>query len=355
VRSSRADYGATTLNYDLQLRLDTSFSGRDLLRTTLRGGDFAASSFGGAGPSLLSQLEVAFQQDCGAGMNCRDVMAIDRLFYQVPFGEFSLSVGGRIGQDDMLAIWPSVYPAETVLDVLTLAGAPGAYNKEAGAGAGLSWQRNGLAISANYVAANGDAGAPGQGGIATAAAGSSSSVQVGYSNERWRLAALVSRIQNGDEVIDYATNFVLASYAYPGVTTAYGLGGSWQPAQAGWIPSISAGWGLNATTYGRGVVAAGLVATSQSWGVGLQWPDAFVRGNTLGMAVAQPPSATRLVGGGGVRDGNAVWEWWYQIQLTDQISVTPALVVLSRPLGADTPAGKSFQQLGGLVKTSFRF
>ena len=120
-------------------------------------------------------------------------------------------------------------------------------------------------------------------------------------------------------------------------------------------PAISAGWGLNSTEYTRGVEATGLAATTQSWGVGLQWPDAFVRGNTLGLAVAQPPFATRLVGGGTPRDGNAVWEWWYRLQLTDQISVTPALVYLSRPLGADTPAGRSFQQLGGLVKTSFRF
>ncbi|MEB3255870.1 MAG: carbohydrate porin, partial [Synechococcaceae cyanobacterium] len=327
----------------------------DLLRTTLRGGNFAASSFGGAGPSSLSQLEVAFQQNCGPGLDCRDVLAIDRLFYQVPFGDVTLCLGGRIGQDDMLAIWPSVYPAETVLDVLTLGGAPGAYNKILGTGAGLAWRWNGLAISANYVAGNGDDGAPGQGGFATAAAGSAGSVQLGYGRDRWRLAALYSRIQNGNDVIAYGTDFVLASYSQPGVTSAVGLGGSWQPSQPGWIPAISAGWGLNSTDYARGVEAVGLAATTQSWGVGLQWPDAFVRGNTLGLAVAQPPFATRLVGGGTPRDGNAVWEGWYRLQLTDQISVTPALLYLSRPLGANTPAGRSFQQVGGLVKTSFRF
>ena len=71
----------------------------------------------------------------------------------------------------MLAIWPSVYPSETVLDLLTLGGAPAAYNKNLGAGAGLWWQHNGFAISANYVAANGDVGTPAAGGIATSGSG----------------------------------------------------------------------------------------------------------------------------------------------------------------------------------------
>ena len=73
------------------------------------------------------------------------------------------------------------------------------------------------------------------------------------------------------------------------------------------------------------------------------------------MAVGQAPFATSLRGSGTPIDGNYVWEWWYKFQLTDNIAMTPALFYLSRPLGANTPEGKSFQQLGGLIKTSFRF
>ena len=355
VNSSRGTDGATTFTYDLQLTFDTSFNGKDLLRTNLRAGNFAESSFGGAGPSSLSQLEVAFQENCGTNADCGDVVAIDRLFYQFPLGDFTFSVGGRIGQDDMLAIWPSVYPSETVLDVLTVAGAPAAYNKNLGAGAGVWWQKNGFAISANYVAANGDVGAPAEGGIASAGSGGTGTVQLGYSNDRWGLAAIYSSIQNGNDLIVYATNFALNSFSNPGTTSAYGLSGYWQPAQSGWLPSISAGWGLNNTSYSGDVEREGLVSTSQSWSVGLQWQDAFIRGNTLGMGVGQPTFATRLEGGASPNDGNYVWEWWYRFQLTDQVSVTPALFYLSRPLGADTPTGESFRQLGGLVKTSFRF
>jgi hypothetical protein len=345
-------FGATTFNYDVQLTFDTSFTGKDLLRVILRSGNFDAelNSFGGAGPSSLSQLEVAFQEDAGP-----NIVGIDHFFYQVPFGEFTFTLGPRVGQEDMLAIWPSVYPADTVLDVLTLNGAPAAYNKNLGAGAGLWWQRNGVAISANYVAANGQVGDPGDGGLATAHAGSTATVQMGYTAEQWGIAGLYARIQNGNDLITYATNFALEGFDQPGNTSAFGLSGYWQPAQSGWIPSISAGWGINSTSYSNGVNTQGLVSTSQSWSVGLQWADAFRPGNALGMAVGQPTFATSLEGGGTSNDGNFIWEWWYKVQVSDQISITPALFYLSRPLGADTPSGKSFQQLGGLIKTSFRF
>ena len=354
VEDSRRQFGGTTFNYDLQLTLDTSFTGKDLLRANLRGGNFADSSFGGAGPTNLSLLETAFQEDLGAP-DGGDVVAIERLFYQFPVGDFTFTLGGRVGQEDMLAIWPSVYPSDAVLDLLTLGGAMAAYNLNLGAGAGLWWQKNGLAISANYVAANGQSGTPASGGIASSGAGSSGSVQIGYSNEQWGLAAIYSRLQNANELIVYGTPFSLNSFSQPGNTDAFGLSGFWQPSQSGWLPSISAGWGINTSHYASSVDPEGLVRTSQSWSVGLQWDDVLIEGNALGMAVGQPTFATSLIGGDTPHDGGLVWEWWYQLQVSDRISVTPALFLLSRPLGGDTASGSSFRQVGGLIKTSFRF
>ena len=350
-KAARRDYGATTFNYDVQLNFDTSFTGKDLLRTTLRAGNFADSSFGGAGPSNLSQLEVAFQEDAG-----ENTVGIDRLYYQFPIGSnFTATIGGRVGQEDMLALWPSVYPDDTVLDVLTLNGAPAAYNKNLGPGAGIWWQSDaGLSVSLNYVAANGNNGNPSAGGIATDGAGGTGTVQIGYAKENWGLAAIYSYIQNANDIIVYGTNFALDSFALPGQTNAFGLSGYWQPSSNSWIPSISAGWGINSSTY-EGDSPDGSVKTSQSWSVGLQWLDAFIKGNAAGMAVGQPVFATALHGGDTPRDGNYVWEWWYKFQVTDNISITPALFYLSRPLGQNTPSGDSFNQLGALVKTSFRF
>ena len=175
-------------------------------------------------------------------------------------------------------------------------------------------------------------------------------------NGPWAAALVYSGMQNGGWLAPYGTPLLTDSLQNnSGFTHAFGVGGSWQPDDSGWIPSLSAGWGINSTTYDPEVKRDGLVETSQSWTVALQWDDAFLQGNKAGMAVGQPVFATSLYGGDTPNDGNYVWEWWYQVQLTDNISVTPALFYLSRQLGQETPNAGSFQQLGGLVMTSFSF
>lgn len=351
VNNSRQDYGGTTFNYDLKLNLDSSFTGKDLLRIRLRAGNFdrTSNSFYVAGPTPLSQLEVAFQEKTGP-----DIVAVNRLYYQFPLGEFTFTFGAKVGQENMLAIWPSVYPASSVLDVLTFAGAIGAQNLSLGTGAGLWWQRNGFAISLNTIAANGPTGDPQRGGIGSAGAGTSSSLQIGYSGKQWALTAIYSWLQNGFGTIPYGTELVLRSFEAPGSTSAYGLSGYWQPLTSRWIPSISAGYGYNTTRYEQGSTG-GLVGTSQSWSVGVQWLNVLAKGHSLGFSFGQPTYAIRLIDGSTTDDGNWVWEGWYDLALNDHVSITPAVFYLSRPLGADTPAGRSFQQLGLLIKTNLRF
>ena len=357
-RSPVALPNATTFNYDVQLTFDTSFTGKDLLRTNLRAGNFGDSVFGGEPHALgLSELEIAFQEDCGTGVDCGDVVAIDKLFYQLPLGSgLTATVGARVGQEDMLALWPSVYPADTILNVMTVNGAGAAYNKNRGAGAGLWWEKNGFSVSANYVATNGDVGSPASGGLANRNSGSTGSVQIGYAGEQWGLAGIWSYVQPETEFVPGTTPFTHSAIDHnPNAkTNALGLSSYWQPLQSGWWPSVSAGWGINSTSYSV-PQRRGSLSTSQSWMVGLQWTDVFQKGNDFGFAVAQPVFATALTGGVTPNDGNYVWEWWYKFQVTDNITVTPALIYLSRPLGENTPAGQSFSQFGGLVKTSFRF
>jgi hypothetical protein len=349
---------AATFNYDVQLTFDTSFTGKDRLRTNLRAGNFGRSVFGGEPHALgLSELEVAFEEDAGP-----NIVGIDRLFYQFPVGQFTFTLGGRVAQEDMLALWPSVYPSDTILNVMTVNGAPAAYSKNLGAGAGAWWQQGGFSISANYVASNGQSGNPsvpegdGGGGIGNKFSGSTGSVQLAYQQEQWGLAAIWSYVQPETQFVPGTTPFIHGAIDHnaSAKTNALGLSAYWQPLQSGWWPSVSVGWGINSTSYSV-PQPAGSLSTSQSWMVGLQWTDVFLKGNDFGFAVAQPVFATALTGGVTPNDGNYVWEWWYKFQVTDKISVTPALIYLSRPLGQQTPAGESFSQFGGLVKTSFRF
>ena len=377
-----ATEGGTTFNYDLRLDLDTSFTGKDLLRTRLRAGNFGASGFSGNGLVGLNALEVSFEAPAGP-----NIVAIDRLFYQFPLGSgFTFTGGPRVRQDDMLAMWPSAYPADTILDVFTYAGAPGAYSLNLGGGAGIWWQKNGFSISANYVSANANVGQPGAitaggvttagGGILTSGAASSSTVQVGYAGSNWGAAFAYTYSQRGASI--YGGNAtplaLLASTSGTGTSNNYGLSAYWSPKTAGIIPSISAGWGYSSydaanTPAGTTFTATGLetsasgITAAQNWYVGLQWADAFVKGNSLGMAVGQPTFVTAM-NSGTPQDAGYAWEWWYKFQVTDHISVTPAIFYLSNPTGqygfnsaqVDTlSTSNPLTNFGGLIKTTFKF
>ncbi|NOL48512.1 outer membrane porin [Synechococcus sp. MIT S9220] len=368
--------GATTFNYDYKLDLDTSFTGKDLLRTRIRTGNFTGTAFGFDGSTGISSalggtyltpssLEVAFDES--------DTLKIDRLFYQFPVGsDFTITAGGKVRQDDMLAVWPSAYPSDTILDYFTYAGAPGAYSLNLGAGAGVWWTNDGFSISANYVSSNGNSSNPRSGGIATDGAAGTGTVQLAYADSNWGLAAAYNySSKNWGSVFEATGTPLAANVGTLGNTNSFGLSTWWQPEQSGWVPSVSAGWGLSSTSGASDSTLLGYEfdsATSQSWYVGLQWSDVFLKGNNAGMAVGQQAFVTGIdLSGNAVdgissstaeeqlaRDGQYAWEFWYQFQVTDNISVTPALFYLSRPLGSVTQ-GESFNQFGGLVKTTFSF
>jgi hypothetical protein len=373
---ARSIEGGTSFNYDLRLNFDTSFSGKDLLRTQLRAGNFANSGFGGGGSVgtneaalLLNQLEVAFQQDCGGGVDCGDVVAVQRLFYQFPVGDaLTLTVGGRVRQDDMLAMWPSVYPSDTLVDFFTYAGAPGTYNSNLGPGVGLWWKQGNWSVSANYLAGNGDDGTPANGGIGTSGSTQTGTVQVGYSNSSIGWAAAYT-YSNGVGVASGTPFAVLSSSGLrdrplglgAGSMNSLALSAYWQPSWSGWIPSLSTGWGLN--TYSESSESFSFnQLQSQSWYVGLQWSDVLIKGNKAGMAVGQPTFVTRCgdACSGSPQDGQYAWEWWYSFQVSDAITVTPALFYLSNMLGqvskleTGNPTAR-LSDVGGLVKTTFKF
>ena len=358
-QNASAQYGATTFNYDYQLYLNTSFTGKDLLSATIRSGNFGDDNAFIGNPTNLSTLEVA----SGSG----DEFYIDKLWYNFPIGEnFTVFVGPNVGQDDMLPMWPSVYPsgdANTVLDVLTLNGAPGAYNKTQGPGVALNYENNGWNIGLQYVCDldTCTGSNPRDGGIASDSSNGVGTIQIGYEGEQWGFAGIYSWLQS-PSLVPYSTLYTQLSYAQDidMSLNAFGLAAYWQPEDSGWIPAISAGWGINTTSFTDNSAADTSVSTSQSWQVAIHWDDVFLQGNSAGMAVGQATFATDLKGGDTPFDGNYVWEWYYGFQVTDNITVTPSMFYLSRPLGQftfDGVDGKdgTFSQFGALVRTTFTF
>ncbi|MBM5794493.1 MAG: porin, partial [Cyanobacteria bacterium K_DeepCast_0m_m1_088] len=256
--------GATTFNYDLRLNLDTSFTGKDLLRTTLRAGNFGDSAYG----TGLTFLEPAFESTLVTGFTGPNVVSINRLFYNFPVGdELSVTAGGVVRVDDpgMLGIWPSVYPADTVLDFFTYAGAPGAYNLAVlGGGAGFvyspKWAK-GLTISQNYVAVGSNNADPDEGGLMTTGTPAGAVTQIAYVGDKtpliggsYALAAAYTYLQGGQtgdapcasgtpDACNFGNNVVS--------TNSIALSGYWKPEKSGFIPSIS--WGIGNTSSGDSI------------------------------------------------------------------------------------------------------
>jgi hypothetical protein len=315
------------------------------------------------------------------------VVEINRLFYNFPVGKnFSVTAGARVRIDDagMLGMWPSVYPADTILDAFTYAGAAGAYNTSYGLGAGAGIVYNdvlgakGWTLSTNYVSANGGNGNPTTGGIATEGASSTSVTQLGYQGGKfpvvggsaWGIAAAYNYSQNMG--LSIGTPFA-AGLGATGSSNNFGLSGYWVPENTGWIPSVSTGWGTSQyenAAYNGVAYSTATNVKAQSWYVGLQWPDTFVKGNDLGMAVGQAPFVTSTGQGTGQAytgpkkplDSNYMWEWWYKFQVTDNITVTPALYYINNYDGqlgrVNTSNGNynaSDSVFGGLLKTTFKF
>jgi hypothetical protein len=365
-------WGGTTFNYDARLNLNTSFTGKDLLYTRLRAGNFANSSFGG-NPYNLQALDRAYTTNNNADQN--DVVGIDRLYYRFPIGSsFTALIGAKARNTEFLAVRPFFYDAG-LLDVFTLNGAPATYNKATGAMAGLMWKQNVkkgkpfLAASTSYVAPRGDVADPNVGGIFNDASRGSFTTQIGIAAPQWALTGAWRYGQCGDNMTRRGTQFARQTLncAYQEEGTAYtnnfALTAAWQPKTAGVIPSISVGWGIsnvNQADYATPQIygSPNNINQTQSWTVALQWKDAFAKGNSLGMAVGQPTFVTALNnddGFDGPNDGNYAWEWWYKFQVTDNISIQPALFYLSRPNGQYTANGETNTVFGGLVQTQFKF
>jgi hypothetical protein len=405
--TSRNSYiaGGTTFNYDLRLALNTSFTGKDLLFTRLRTGNFVGSGFNGA-PYTLSRLDIAFPGNTQGTTAQNNIFFIDRLFYRFPAGkELTFVVGPLMRNTEALAIEPSYYGDLKLLDAFTVHGAPGTYNKATGGGAGVIWKQNVkkgapfFGASLSYVAQNAySADTSAAGGIMNNNSQSNLLLQIGYQAPQWK-STFAWRYGSCGTAAREGTQAAIAATACP-----VSVAGSTQP-NAGWngnnvdvnnfaytlawtpkrngtiVPSISAGWGYSAynqsgmgapattavgvsSTSTNGInqqLAAVNIAATQSWTVALQWKDAFIKGNSAGMAVGQPNFVTALRNGQTAQDGNYVWEWWYKFQVTDKISVSPALFYISNPSSAGTntnsvqTASTGANVFGGLVMAQFKF
>lgn len=370
---------AVSFNHEIRFTVDTSLTGHDLFRVRLRSGNFGPSGWFSNPPTPLTRLDVAFEEPlCGAGaQGCsRNLVSVNRAFLQVPLGAgVRLSAGSRIMQLDMLPVWPSVYSDAPILELFQRAGATGVYSRRVGSGFGLSWQPQGawegLSLAYATVAPRGDHGDPAEGGLYTAAGGQTSTLQLAYTQPSWNLTAAYTRTAQGALLRGTPLASQLAAESRGGGIGSWSLAGYWQPAAAGWLPSISAGWGHDRFAFTTYPVAAVSGVRTTSWYVGLGWSDLFGAGSSLSLAVGAPTHVSRIAGlnDSAIDDSGLAVELTTLIRLSDTFSLTPAVFWLSRPRGAMAGtssldeallAGQaegvpSLSAWGALVRATFRF
>ena len=323
------DADGTAFNYDMRLNFDTSFTGKDLLRTRLRAGNFSDLPFGSS--SSLFKLDKAETTD--------NSVELDRLYYQFPVGsDVTVTVGPMVRNTEMAWV-PTAYRSG-ILDFFTTAGAPGVYNKATGSGIGVQYQSNGLMVGVNYVAQNGDST---ESGVFDSDGALNVMAQVGYKAENWGVGVGYRYGSEGTRPRTYngfrgANGALLDNQD----SNSVAVNAYWQPVESRVIPSISAGYGYNAVSGRPGDTDA---TDSQSWFVGMQWNDAFVSGNSAGVAVGQPANAE------GLSDDALMLEVFYKAQVTDNISITPSLFYVRN----DADQRGNASEVGGVIQTTFKF
>jgi hypothetical protein len=328
------DVGNTTFNYDLRLNFDTSFTGKDLLRTRLRSGNFSSDPFGSS--SSLFKLDKA--------ESTSNQVTIDRLYYQFPVTKSITLTAGPLVRNTEMTWVPTAYKSE-ILDFFQLAGASGVYNKATGAGFGAQWKQptqkgqGGFIAGMNYVAQNGDDTST---GVFNSDGALNFLAQVGYRAPQWGAAVGYRYGTEGSRVRTFnALGGGSGALVSGQESNSIAMSAYWQPSQSGFVPSISAGYGYNGVSGNGSVTGA---TDSDSWYVGLQWSDVFAQGNSAGVAVGQPGNSENI------SQDSTMLEVFYKYQVTDNISITPAIFYVS-----NNQRFQNESSFGGVVQTKFKF
>ena len=339
--ANSSNIGNTAFNYDLRLSFDTSFTGKDLLKTRLRTGNFSSQPFGSS--SSLFKLDKS--------ETYANAFQLDRLYYSFPALAKGVTLtAGPLVRNTEMAWVPSAYKSD-ILDFFANAGTPGVYNKATGSGFGAQWVqptkkgKGGFVAGLNYVAQSGNDPTKGQfdedGGLNTLA-------QIGYRAPQYGVAFGYRYGTEGTRVRNFnAIGGGSGALAANQTSNGYAVNAYWQPKKSGIVPSVSAGYGWNEVSLSNNRATPTGATNSTTWMAGLQWSDVFVKGNAAGFAIGAPGNAASLA-----EDQKALmWEAFYRYKVSDNISVTPAVFYVSNNQGLK----QASDNYGGVIQTTFRF
>jgi hypothetical protein len=344
--------GQIAVNYRSRFFLDTSFSGKDLLRIRLQTANY---QFARAGSNLT---------DFNFSANTDNEVTVNKLFYRFPIGEQTTIwvATSRLNLDDIsdpLAPFTGSYTTGAIsffgaISPIYLV------NDNSGPGVGALYNfTDSLSLSAYYSAGNGNEASPGKGlfngqyGLGTQLTYlPSTDIGVG-------LAYLHNYFPSGSLGNEFS---VMGFMGVANSDTPFGQNATssdnvallwtWRIA-----PGLNIeGWGMYTSANALGGERDGDRADIWNWKVSFGFPDLFKEGNVGVLTVGSPPAAYTLTNDNDVSDALSAtddmpWliETLYVFKLTDNISITPGVTVILNPENDRDPL------VVGTIRTGFTF
>ena len=310
--------------YTYTMNLNTSFTGDDNLYTRIKSGNHSGYSVTkGEQNTYLS-----------AGNSNGDALKVDKIWYTTQIGDSqTIWIGPRIENYYMHATTPSIY--KPVLKAFTLGGNAAAYGASTSPGAGWAYKAdNGFAFSSNFTTKDGH-----ENGLLTDEGQTSWASQIGYTQPRYSVSAIMNQKYNGWSDSSYFTSDDGALRPGDGHSTNIGLRAWWRPEDTGTaIPSISVGYDTSETDEATN-------SSTSAYFVGLNWQDMFSPDDRIGIALGQPQK----------QENDEVdpflYEIYYEYKVNDSVTVTPTIFGGTYENASDVETDMS----GYVVNTTFKF
>ncbi len=310
--------------YTYQMNLNSSFTGDDNLYVRIKSGNH--SGFSKTGGLYNTYLK--------AGNGNGDYLKVDKIWYEMPVGERNtVWVGPKIENYYMHGTTPSIY--KSVLKSFVLGGNGAAYGASTSPGAGWAYKAdNGFAISSNFTTKDGNSS-----GILTDEGATSWATQVGYTQPRYSISAILNQKYNGWKETSYFTSTDGLARPGDGSSTNIGLRGWWRPENTGTAtPSVTVGYDTSETD------ATGNSNTT-AYFVGLNWQDIFNSDDRIGIAIGQPQK----------HEDDTVdpflYEVYYDYKVNDSVTITPAIFGGT----SKNTSNVETEMSGYVINTTFKF
>ncbi|MCU0550173.1 MAG: iron uptake porin [Leptolyngbya sp. Prado105] len=339
-----------TLSHRTRLNFDTSFTGRDLLRTRLQASNISAISNLTGTPEGELAVAPGFQEQEESEIE------VTRLSYEFPLGEkTTVFIAANEGEAEEFA--ESVNPffdGDSSSGSISKFGTrnPIYYLLE-GAGGGITHEfSDSLELSVGYLAD--DASDPDdQNGLFNGPYGAIAQLTFEPS-EALAFGLTYIHAYNTDYTTEGSAGSLNANlFTATGravVTNSIGLQASFRPSSA----FIINGW-VGYT--GARVLGLG-DANIWNWAVTLGFPDLGKKGNFAGLVIGMEPKLTQIdnavtvaTGVGRDRDTSLHFEAFYQHRLNDNLSITPGVIWLTAP----NHDQRNQDLVIGTIRTTFTF